>query len=121
MRLTPWMTIVLVVAAVAFVAVALLDEAAPASCSSADSSRHEHLLAQAEKGYVAILADEPDSGCAARGMRELTGLLCARGDQLARNGRKAEAEKVYAAVLTKEPPSGHKCAAAGLATIKDPP
>src|SRR4051812_2541772 len=104
MRFTPWMIGVLLAATVVLTAIALLDATAPASCRNADASVDAGLLTQAQKGYAAILDDEPGSSCAGLGMARLSEALCTRAKRFLDEGLKDDAHRVYASVVTREPP-----------------
>ncbi len=113
--------LMLLAAGVVLITLAVLHNvapAAPASCSSAKAAREKFQLADAEKQFKAILADEPKSTCAREGMKRLAARLCFRAD-LMRERAGEEAKKLYVAVLAKEPPDegARECALNGIAAL----
>lgn len=103
MRLTPRLFVVLVVAAVALMTLAGLDSFAPASCSDADTTFNTGLTAKAQKAYESILAEEPDSACAAGGLKEVANRRCSEANRLRKEKVLDEAKKGYTALLAMEP------------------
>jgi len=112
MRLTPGVFAILVAVALVLLTVVWLDSVAPASCSDARKSLDHDLTAQAEKDFLSILAEEPDSECAANGIDEVVKQKCADANDQLENGLLAEAEKAYLAVLAERPAA--PCARARL-------
>lgn len=115
MRLHPLSVIVPLLVAVVALGLVAFDRSAAGFCKEADQSLKGDLLHQAQKSYAALLADEPDSGCANAGMRTTLVRLCHRGDDLRASDASDEARKVYVAVLEADPAGeGHRCARMGL-------
>jgi hypothetical protein len=125
-RLTPWKILVPTVLASVAVALVVLNQvapAAPASCGAADDDRREGLLVPAEKGYRAILDDEPTSECAKEGLRKLFMRRCRWAGRL-RSDDATRAEELYGELLDTRPAfeNVRTCALSGLAEIgKDAP
>jgi hypothetical protein len=80
LRLAAWQAILAAGLAAFLVSIAVVDATGPRSCGDADSARQAGLLANAEKGYAAILGDEPNSTCAQDGMRLLAERHCDLAD-----------------------------------------
>jgi collagen triple helix repeat protein len=129
MRSSPLLLALLLAVAVGLLVTVFLGSTAPASCKQADTSRTAQLIAQANKAYVAILKDEPDSDCATRGMQLVVRELCRRADILRTNDQDEQARKVYSSVLTADLPDWDKahppdwnvgCALRGLKAIVTP-
>jgi hypothetical protein len=104
MRLSPWQIFGPLALAVVVLAVVVLHQAAPESCGQADESYDKYLNQQAKELYTEILEEEPDSECAAMGMKRLVKRLCFRGKRLARHEATEQANKVFASLLEMEPP-----------------
>jgi hypothetical protein len=119
MNLSPWRIVGLVILAVLLLAVAVLDASAPAvppSCSAADGSRTHGLVTQAQEEYVAILAKEPASSCARKGMERAGAALCRLGNQIVEGGGDVAAARLYSSILFEQPLSAlnRNCAVRGL-------
>lgn len=118
MNLSPW-RIALAILAVLVLAVAILDATAPAvpaSCTAAESSRTNGLVTQAQEEYAAILAGEPSSSCAHRGMKRVGAALCRLGNKLVVHGADVAAARLYSSILLEQPVNfaNRNCAARGL-------
>jgi hypothetical protein len=95
--------IALVAFAAVLVAVVVLASSAPASCADADGARKSELLAEAGKRYVALLSDEPDNGCARRGLIATQHRRCDLAKQLIDKGRLEDAQKLLVGALNTDP------------------
>jgi hypothetical protein len=121
MRLNPWNLTIPLAVAIVLITIVVLRIAPPASCDHADASLRSGLVTQAQQGYLAILADEPESSCAARGMVELVETLCARAWLMSRGKAVEQAETVYVSVIAMEPQNWDvRCAMDGLAGLPEP-
>jgi hypothetical protein len=103
---------------VALVALDVTDVGTKAACDEADAAAASGLLAQADKGYNKILADDPKRPCALTGKRAVASKMCAQARQAARGKAGDEARKAFATLLVREPPDERACAIKGL---RDPP
>jgi hypothetical protein len=92
-------------------------------CSEADERFDNHLTADAEKAYRAILSDDPDSDCAATGMTDVVMRRCREAGELLNANELKEAEKAYLNLLAFETPStppyrARTCAFEGLVDVR---
>jgi hypothetical protein len=115
--MTPGLFVTLLAVAVGLMAAVGFDSAAPASCTDARASLANALTDQAEKQYRAILADEPDSECAADGIADVIARRCDEARERVKRGLLAEAEKGYVAVLTQRP--DESCGLLGLRVVSE--
>ena len=114
MRLTPGLFVVLVIAALVFFAIPIAGSST--SCGEADEQFENDLTGAAEKAYLAILADDPDSKCAAAGMSEVIHRRCYEAGLLLSDDRLLEeAEAAYLKLLTTETPTTPRNAARACA------
>lgn len=109
MRLTPGLFVVLTLAAIVFFAVPIAGSSS--ACTEAGEHLDNYLTADAEKAYREILADDPDSDCAAEGMTEVIRRRCTEAAELLRAGELKEAEEAYLKLLEMESPSNPPYAA----------
>ena len=111
----------LVLAAILFFAVPIVGSASP--CGEADEVFANDLTADAEKAYREILADDPDSDCAADGMTKVIERRCEDAGKLLEEDEDDEAEKAYRTLLAMEAPSNpprlaRTCAFKGLKEVR---
>jgi hypothetical protein len=102
---TPGLFAILLGGAIVLLTAVGFDSFAPASCSDANDSVAHGLTVQAEKQYRAVLADEPGSKCAARGIGLVVVSKCHEARERADNGLLAAADKLYQEVLDMRPTS----------------
>jgi hypothetical protein len=103
-RLTFLQGVGLLVLSGVLVLVVLLDSSAPASCADAKASLEHKLVDDAKTAYEDILEEEPESGCAKRGMRNVVYRLCRRAIQITKSNHPDDAKAAYTAVMKIEPP-----------------
>ena len=114
MRLTPGLFVALVLAALVFFAVPVVGSSS--ACGEAEDHFEHDRTAAAEKAYADILADDPDSECAAEGMTKVIDRRCTEAKKLAEYPELLkEAEKAYVALLDLESPSEPRHAARNCA------
>jgi hypothetical protein len=101
-RLIPALLGVLAIGLVATLfAVPILDSTR--ECPAADEHLEHELTAEAEKVYLAMLAEEPDSDCGRAGMQRVVKRRCREANRI-KASAPAEAEKAYVKLLATEPP-----------------
>jgi hypothetical protein len=106
LRLTPWQAVLALLVAALLFTTAALDVTGPRSCGPAADSLSQGRLDDAQKAFGAILAEEPESDCAARGMAQLALQRCARVALVRSDGYEEQAKKEYETLLTIEPRQG---------------
>src|SRR3954451_8718398 len=102
MRLSAWQVVVPVAIAIVLLTGVTLHASAPVSCADAKENAEHGLLSQANKAYLAILAEDASKDCAAKGLKAVADKLCAKAAALRNAGATEEAKKTYVAVLTEE-------------------
>jgi hypothetical protein len=115
-RLILLLQVVLAIFVVGLIVVPLLDSTR--ECGDADALLANNLTSDAEKAYLAVLADEPDSECGRDGMQDVVVRRCAAADMLKgppppkktapdlteAEAAHAEAKNAYVKLLATEPP-----------------
>jgi hypothetical protein len=110
-------------AATALIALVVLDTtngATHTSCGDANAAARRGLLAQADKGYDQLLAEDPDDRCGRNGKLEVAQTACARARAAAAAGAQDEARKEFEGLLDREPPNARACALEGLRDTAPP-
>jgi hypothetical protein len=118
-----WRPYLLTVIALAIVAVACLDQLAPASAGSSCSRQHSQLQAglvdTALSGYVATETADPQSKCAAAGVVTAQRKLCARAVELAASDL-VDARSQLATLARSDPtPRSRSCVWSDLKRLQE--
>jgi hypothetical protein len=105
--MTRLVVIVLMFVALALVSVAVLDKVAPSSCADANGQLADGMVTQAANSYALVLADDPHSECATKGLRKVARKRYLAAKQLVSRDLTAQAKKALVAMLDAEPASPH--------------
>jgi tetratricopeptide (TPR) repeat protein len=97
-----------------FIAVAVLDTNAPASCGDAKRHLVGGDLKRAEEAYAAVAKSDSDAGCAVAGLQDTQ---CRQARRALAAGMPGEAQKKLLAILAGDPQAS--CAAEGLRSVAE--
>jgi hypothetical protein len=118
-RLDPLHVLVPLVVAVAAAVFLALDTSASGPCDAAQERLDNGQVAEAGKGFTAVLADDPGSPCAKKGMQSVQKTMhdtqCDDADKARKAHMLSEALKGYQALLAKDP--GDECGTEGVAAV----
>jgi hypothetical protein len=120
MRLTPWQGIALLAAALVLGWLAIAHAAAEPTCADADKAFEGGRYTVAAKEYIEVIAEDPDSDCALKGLELTTRRLCRHANWLKRRRHPADAATAYSGIFKFEPAKGQAACKKGDKPL-DPP